>query len=380
MKLALVHMRHARTGGTERFLDHLAKRLAERGHDVTILCRSHEQAPDPRVRFRTLRPLSVGAAWRIKSFAQAVASHVARADYELVFALGRTDAHDLIRLGGGCHASFLERRSGGADARLRPKDRAILAIEERALRPDATRRVITNSAMVRDDVVRRFAFPVERIEVVYNGVDLERFHPRRHAEAGRALRASLGWSADEEVVLFLGTGYERKGLDVLLAACRPLFAQRARARLMVVGYDSARGRYEALAERLGLAERVRFLGGRRDAEVCFAAADLYALPTRYDPFANSTLEALASGLPTVTSAANGGGELITDGVEGRVLDEVEPEALAAALDAFVDVEPRRAAAAAARTLAEQHGIETKLARVEELLELTRAERALQSPR
>jgi UDP-glucose:(heptosyl)LPS alpha-1,3-glucosyltransferase len=171
------------------------------------------------------------------------------------------------------------------------------------------------------------------------------------------------------VLLFLGTGYGRKGLDRVLGALPALLRQQPRARLLVVGYDSASARYERRAKRLGLRHAVRFLGGRRDTETCYSAADLYVLPTRYDPFANTTLEALAAGLPVITSDANGAGELISSGFEGLVLPEpISADALCDALAGFLDPERAGARRDAARRLAERHSIERCMERSTKVLE------------
>jgi UDP-glucose:(heptosyl)LPS alpha-1,3-glucosyltransferase len=360
MKVALVHMRHAATGGTERYLNQIAAYLAARGHAVRIVCRSHAEPPHPDVRFVRLRPLALGGAWRLWSFAMAVDRHVRAAAYDVVFGLGKTWTHDVLRLGGGCHRTYLELAHPATRAAWQRvvdrgllKHRLALAIERRALAPGAYRRVITNSEMVRQDVMQRHGVPADRVTVIYNGVDLERFHPRRRGREGAELRRSCGLAAEDFIVLFLGTGYGRKGLDVLLDAFARL--ELPRARLLVVGHDSARRRFERHAERLGLGGRVLFLGGRRDTPACYAAADLYVLPTRYDPFASTTLEALASGLPVVTTAANGAGELIEEGVQGSVLARADDRvALGERLLSWADAERRRVASGAARALAERH--------------------------
>jgi UDP-glucose:(heptosyl)LPS alpha-1,3-glucosyltransferase len=156
-------------------------------------------------------------------------------------------------------------------------------------------------------------------------------------------------------VLFLGTGYYRKGLDRVLQAFPALLRREPRARLLVVGYDSNHASFARHAATLDIAARVCFLGGRRDAEACFAAADLYVLPTRYDPFANSTLEALAAGLPVITTAANGASEILTAGVDGTVLAaDAPPRALADALLLWSDRDLLRRGAHAARSLAERY--------------------------
>lgn len=382
MKVALVHLRHAATGGTERYLNHLASHLAEAGHDVAIVCRRHAQAPHPAVRFAVLRSPAIGASWRLWAFARDVEAHVRSEDYDVVLGLGKTWTHDVLRMGGGLHATYLAlaheetrtplERLLGLD---RLKHRLALAIERRALAPGAAARVIVNAEMVRRDLLARHALPPERVVVIQNGVDLERFHPRLRAARGEELRRALGIGAHERAILFLGTGYARKGLDVLLEAFPRVARARPEARLVVVGHDSRRARYEARARALGIAERTRFLGGRGDAEACYAAADLYALPTRYDPFANATLEALASGLPVVTTPANGGGELLSEDLgrrAGRVV-EAGPEPLAAALQELLPA--GRSPCAAARALAERHSIESKMALTTALLEAVAAERA-----
>ncbi len=362
MKLALVHMRHSGTGGTERYLNQIAAHMAARGHVVTVVCRTHEAAPHPAVRFAVVRPFAVGSAWRMWAFAQAVQRHVEDQDYDVVFGLGKTWTHDVIRLGGGCHATYLALAHPATLTRWERlthkgwlKHRLALRIERRALAPGYCARVITNSELVKRDAVARYALPPERVAVVYNGVDPERFHPRRRDEGGAALRQSCGFDGDDVVVLFLGTGYGRKGLGAVLEAFPPLLRTQPRAKLLVVGYDSAGPRFERQAHKLGLGDRVRFLGGRRDAETCFAAADVYALPTHYDPFANSTLEALATGLPVITTAANGASELLTAGVEGTVLASPhDVDKLGDALAYWSTDGRARRAAAPARALAERY--------------------------
>src|SRR5687768_9160860 len=109
MRIALVHMRHARSGGTERYLNQLAMFLAGRGDDVGIVCRSHVEPPHPAVRFHELRPMSIGGAWRMWAFARAVERWVEakRGEFDLVVGLGKTWSHDVMRLGGGVQRTYL---------------------------------------------------------------------------------------------------------------------------------------------------------------------------------------------------------------------------------------------------------------------------------
>lgn len=364
MRVALVHMRHAATGGTERYLNHLAAHLAKLGHAVTIVCRRHEAPPHPEVHFVVLRSLALGRAHRMVTFAQAIDRHVTRTDYDVVVSLGKTWTHDVIRLGGGCYQTFLDHTRQGARAgsiqRLSPgwlRHRCALALEARGLAHGAYIRVITNSTMVKRDVMAQYNVPDDLITVVPNGVDLNRFHPRHRTSGGARLRRQLGFGAHHIVLVFVGTGYQRKGLDRLLKVFPSLRRQCAAPRLMVVGYDSGLHRWQHQVERLGVAEYVRFLGGRRDPEICYGAGDLYVLPTRYDPFANATLEALASGLPVVTTTSNGGCEVLEPGVHGAVVEDTEDQdALLQALLLWSDRDRLQHGAEAARIQAERYDI------------------------
>jgi UDP-glucose:(heptosyl)LPS alpha-1,3-glucosyltransferase len=325
MKVALVHMRHAGTGGTERYMNQLSAFLAERGHDVTVICRSHEEPSHPSIRFVKLRSIAIGNAWRMWSFARDVERHVAIGSYDVVYGLGKTWTHDVFRMGGGCQESYLKLAHAATQSWLEraigpgPKPRLALKLEKKSLAPGAYRRIITNSIWVKQDVMRLHQIPEEKVSVVYNGVDLERFHPDKYRSAGSELRRQYGLPENGYVVLFLGTNYGRKGLDRVLRIFPRFTASSPGARLLVVGYDSARPRFEAMAKKHGIGDVVTFVGGTRKPEEWFSAADLYVIPTRFDPFANSTLEALATGLPVITTKTNGGGELLTEGETGSVI-------------------------------------------------------------
>jgi UDP-glucose:(heptosyl)LPS alpha-1,3-glucosyltransferase len=363
-------MRHARVGGTEQVLDKLALRLAEDGHEVTIVCRSHGEPPHPEVRFQVLRSSVIGPAWRMWAFARDVERHVAEGGYDVTLGLGKTWSHDVIRTGGGSHQTYLERarpheRRLPGDGWL--KDRVALSIERRAFAPGSYRKVIANSHMVRQDIVQRYDVPGEAIEVIYNGVDLERFRPENR-ERGLALRTSLGLTPDQLVLLFVGGGFGRKGLGRLIDALPSLVRAHPKAVLLVLGRDSGQRGYARRAAERGVSESIVFLGRRPDPEVCYGAADLYVLPTWYDSFAFSISEALASGLPVVTTNLAGASELVEPGVHGAVLPGAcGPEELGAALLEWSRPDRREAAAPAARARAEQHGIDRSMGRIEEVL-------------
>jgi len=358
LRIALVVERFEPRGGVERAAWTVAHGLAALGDEVHVFARRSAApapapgaAPAPRVHL--LAVADAWQPWRVRAFSRRAARAAPRGAFDAVHAFSRTRHQDLFRAGGGCHAAYMERaygRAGAALRRLSPRHAVLLDLERRIFR-DASQRIQCNSEMVRDEIRARYGVPAERFAVLPNGVDTERFHPRRRAAEGAALRRELAPDA-ARVWLLAGHGLRRKGLDTLL---RALAARRARGEakdeeLWVAGDDDP-GPWRALAARLRVAERVRFLGPREDLPAVYAAADALVLPTRYDAFANVCLEAAAAGLAVVTSGANGAARWL--GGAGVVVEDPEDvEGLAAALDALAAPGRRAALGEAARARAE----------------------------
>ena len=303
-------------GGVEAVAWQLARELGRRGEDITVLCREAAPQAPPGVRVRALGGPTLWQPLRVLEFSRR-ASRASRADgFEVVQAFSRTCHQDVYRAGGGSHAAYLE--SVYARPRLRawlsPRHRTLLAIEEAVFR-DGRQIILCNSRLVAGELARRYRIAAERLEVIYNGVDLERFHPRERAESGARLRAELGLGG--AIALFVGSGFARKGLDRAIAG---LAAAGVKAELVVAGSGDS-GTFRRQAEALGVGARVHFLGVRSDIASLYAAADLLVLPTRYDPFANVCLEAMAAGVPVATTTSNGAAELVHPGENGFICDE-----------------------------------------------------------
>jgi UDP-glucose:(heptosyl)LPS alpha-1,3-glucosyltransferase len=241
---------------------------------------------------------------------------------------------DIYRAGDGVHATWLERLAtvrgpaGRLGLRLNPWHRYTLAQERRMFRDPRLKAVICNSRMVRDDIAARFGLAAGRLRVIYNGVDAEAFHPRLAGEHRAAVRSRLGVADNTPVILYVGSGFERKGVAALIDALALLSGS---GELWIVGADRREERYRAQARRRGVAGRVRFLGPQRDVKPWLGAADAFALPSLYDPLPNAALEALACGLPVLASRSSGVAELIAEGGSGHVVDAGDVPAMADAL-------------------------------------------------
>src|SRR5438552_8306980 len=169
--------------------------------------------------------------------------------------------------------------------------------------------------MVKDEIVNLYGYPTNRIDIVRNGVPLEKF--RFGLELREKSREELNLKPDQIALLFAGSGWERKGL--LFAVEAAALCKERKIRLLVAGRGNAR-LYKTKRLRFWREEPVQFLGKVADMLRIYAAADIFILPTIYDPFSNACLEALACGLPVITTRSNGFSEIIEDGVHGSIVD------------------------------------------------------------
>jgi UDP-glucose:(heptosyl)LPS alpha-1,3-glucosyltransferase len=169
---------------------------------------------------------------------------------------------------------------------------------------------VAPSHRVRDELMQLYRVPSERIVVIPNGVNLMRFRPDPADRA--AMRQELGLPAEVPVLLFVGHEFDRKGLDPVLDA---MAALGGNARLLVAGAGDVE-RYSRHARTLGVQDRVRFLGPRRDVERLYRAADVFVLPTRYETFSLVCMEAMACGTPVLACAVGGIEDYLMDGVNG----------------------------------------------------------------
>lgn len=338
MKLALVRQKYTPFGGAERFVERALAALRNRGADVTIIARNWQGDAGPG--FLRCNPFYMGRTWRDAGFARCVRKIIAGGRFDLVQSHERIPGCDIYRAGDGVHATWLELRNRARGVPpwltfpLSPWHRYTLAVEAAMFRHLDLKAVICNSAMVRDDIATRFPTAASKLHVIYNGVDLDHFHPGLRNEHRTRIRAEMGIGGDVPLILFVGSGFERKGIPALLNALARM--ERRDAELLVVGRDRKERAMRELAARLKLADRVRFVGAQRDVRPYYGAADCFALPTIYDPMPNAALEALACGLPVVTSSTCGAAELIRPGVNGHVCDALAVLDLALRLDDLIE--------------------------------------------
>lgn len=184
---------------------------------------------------------------------------------------------------------------------------------------------MTNSKLTRQHILDHYEISPDKISVIYNGVDMMRFHPGIGINKKYSVRKALKILPDDITVLFVSNNFKLKQLFLILQAMA--FLKDNSFKLVAVGSDNPDA-YKRWAEKNGLGNQVFFPGMQNAIENYYAEADIFVLPTLYDAFANVCLEAMACGIPVITTETNGAAELISHGVHGYVLKRSDPRELA----------------------------------------------------
>lgn len=349
-------LRDAKRVGSERRYAELIRGLRERGDEIHLFAHRWD---DAAARGLQCHAVSAPGPPSLRPLAFALGALVARRRWrgrlDLVHSHTKSLGDDIVSPGGSAHRAYLATLrlgDGGLRGRARPWHpfhRTTLLVEALQLR--AARRIVVNSEWSRRQLAAAYPQAGPRVDVVYNGVDATHFAPAVIAALRKPTRDELGLGDREVVVLFVGAGDRRKGLHELLAAFRGLAVPSVR--LLVVGHRDRKetARVDATLDDTGLGPRVILRPFTADPRPYYAAADVFVLPTWFDPFSNATLEALACGLPVVTTSSNGVAELMTAGGAGTIVRAGDVDGLRAALGETLDSD-RRSMSEAARTLAE----------------------------
>ena len=316
LSIAFVRRGYSPTGGAEAYLKRLAHGVTAAGHDAQLI--GTDDWPDHEWPFGSITRMR---ARSVIGFANELKQIRAQLSCDVLFSLERVWSCDVYRAGDGVHRAWLLRRRKFElplkqfVRAINRKHRDLLQLEESLLASHKAARVIVGSQMVKDEIGDLYRYPAEKIDVVRNGLPLDkfRFEPERRKQA----REDLNLKAGQIALLFAGSGWERKGLIFAIQAMA--LCKSRKLRLLVAGRGNEK-LYKTRGLRFWREEPVRFLGEVTDLARVYAAADIFILPTIYDPFSNACLEALACGLPVITTRSNGFSEIIEDGVHGSIID------------------------------------------------------------
>ncbi len=362
MRVAIVqeHVAVAR-GGAETSTFEMARRLGELGLNVSIVHRLAASAPpsDPLVRFLPVPVRAVTRAGQTFQFVQGAQRLCREQRFDIVHAVTPCLCTNVYQPRGGTYAETIARSTAMCGPWLRAVKRVgrrfnirqqfLRRMEETLLRKYRGRVFVAAlSEYVRRQVLSLAGatFPPERVRVVFNGVEADAVR----GEVRPGLRSELGLEESRRVVLFVAHNFKLKGLRELLHATA---ASRSNWVVVVAGRGDSRP-YERLARGIGITQRVRFAGTSTPVAQWYAAADVLAHPTWYDPCSRVVLEALSLGLPVVTTHYNGAAEVMESGRHGVVLDEPDDIAsLAAGIETCLQHAVRTACQSDAARMSEQ---------------------------
>jgi UDP-glucose:(heptosyl)LPS alpha-1,3-glucosyltransferase len=376
VKIALVILHaDAARGGAERYTLDLAKALVRRGHDVSILASSFQKAPTAGKRVLLYAP-----GWtrtgRYDTFNMALIEAVVGDTPDVIHAMLPVVCSSIYHphagiateavVAGHLNKSGALRRAIAWIGNHTNRRRLRFATMERRILSDPkwpTPTVLCLSNLIKGVVKWHYpSLPDDKLVSLFNGIDLTKFDPALRPESRQLIRDRFSITHDEVVGLMLAQDFERKGLRQAIEALA-----KAPGLVLLVGGKPDPAKYRQLAKSLGVSDRVIFAGQVDDPVAFYQAADFFVLPTRFDPCSLVVLEALAMGLPVISTVRNGACEIMRDGVHGRVLSDADDlGALGTALLEMTDPAKRLEMSRACLALRQELSIEAHLNRLEQV--------------
>ena len=320
LRIALVANHIHFRGGMERYCAELVNALCDR-HDLHLFSCEVDDVPRDKVTVHPVRTIKKPFAALFAQFYWQTSRMIRMQDYDIVHTIGGITAQQNIVTAQYCQYAWGDaiRREPGAKEGITAYHQFMWRMtgyfEKRAFTSPQTLGISANSHRTQADLIKFYGANSEKIQVIYNGIDASRFTPT-NSRFRREIRQRYQIPETSVVVLFVGE-YRRKGLATVIRALGEL--QDPRIHLLAVGKGNLE-QYQTLAKQAGISQQVTFAGPARDIEQVFGVADMFVFQTYYEPFGMVITEAMASGLPVITSRSAGASEMISEGESGLLLD------------------------------------------------------------
>jgi len=376
MKIALNIYKYLPTkGGGEGYLANFANQLAERGHEVHIYA-SKWESDNNKIRYHTIPSIRFPKFLKDVSFVINSYKLMAKNDYDIVHVVGRALGMNVFNPHCGVEKAWLKQDLLSVQCpyfRLLKRiikffsfrQNYILWLDRKQYTGKGVFRIIAISDMIKNDIVKYHNIDPQKIDVVYNGVDLKRFNPDNKNKYRKVIRDELSLG-EEFVILYISNNFRLKGLLTLVKSLGELKKVGMDFKVLIIGRGNE-APYRKLAKKLGCIDNLLFLGHVGEIEKYYAASDLYVHPTFYDSCSLVTTESLASGLPVITTVFDGASGIMEDGKDGFIMrDPKNYMALAEKISLFFNDEFRQKASIAAREKAEKYPAEKNC---EEIIEI-----------
>lgn len=370
MDIAFIAKRYDRVGGTEVDLYHLTDLLMSFGHKVTIYCQEVKTSVPEGIVIRKVPSLGPGRTLKLWALAWLGPKMAFSGDHDIVLTFTRVLNQDIVRCGGGTHKIFLKKimeAEGPLKRFLRKTSiyhNSLLAIEKRQLKVEKGK-VLAISKIVKNELMEVYDVPDQKIEIIYDGIDLSRFDPKVIKAERQKTREEFGIPLDSKLILFLGNGFKRKGLATLLESIPLIHDEELYC--LVVGGDKTMESYKNMAKELSIRERVVFTGVQKEAARFYGAADIFILPSLQEAFGNVVLEAMASGLSVITTRVAGASEVLSKGMEAFILENPhDVKGLALLIEKWLTSTNKEELSITAREIAGDYTLEANARAIERL--------------
>ncbi|OGV49158.1 MAG: hypothetical protein A2017_08200 [Lentisphaerae bacterium GWF2_44_16] len=323
MKIALLRRVYdSDGGGAERVAANFTREFLRLGHSVTVFSEKFKAQKNASPDWNPVVPGYIPSFSKTLSFHRAVQKELKKHAFDIVYSMCRTFPADVFRVTEQLHSEWMPIGYSKL-ALLNPRHRSLLKLEKQIFTGNKVRRIVTNSELVKRQIISRYGFEEHRVSVIRNGVDRTVFYPPDGKNEKLALRKKLGISTERLVLLFVAGNFRIKGLEQSIRVISGIEKRiRDNILLMVIGGGNS-APYAKLAEDLSLSGNISFAGSRKNMRDYYAASDLLFYPSLYEPFANVCLEACASALPVLTTELNGSSELVENRKNGYLVKNAD---------------------------------------------------------
>jgi UDP-glucose:(heptosyl)LPS alpha-1,3-glucosyltransferase len=351
-KIAVVVQKYGLIGGAEKLVQEVTERIALNPHyDVHVLANQWIRQSD-RVTFHKIPIIAFPRFMKPLSFARFVERKISAMGFDLVHSHERVFHADVFSIHGLPHRTWVKQVR---KKRMNLFDQATAWIEKSLITSGDCHAFLAVSNLTKEKYVAEFGLHADMVKVIHPGVSVEKF-TNENWDTRELVRRLYGISSADTLVLFVGMNFEIKGLDVLIPAVSMAKTRNPSdsIKLLVVGKGNFR-KYGALAHRLGLKDDVIFAGVLKDkVENVYVAADIFSMPSKFDAFGLTVLEAMAASLPVIISTDVGAADLVEEGVNGFTVGREDIPALASKIAVLLNRQARNSFSIAARRTAGQH--------------------------
>lgn len=357
--LAIIRGSYRPDGGAEQIISRILKGIKEQfSMEVSLITKKWKTSESDDFTVLTCPKRGWFRHTKFLNFNEDVNKLLEINQFDLVQSHERIPGCQIYRAGDGVHLQWLSIRKQNASKLQQyiwdhsSYHKAIIHAEKTLFLHPKLQKIICNSTQIKLDILKHYPEMAEdKLEVIYNGIDLESFIYKDIDDQLKA-RADLGFQQADKLLLYVGSGFQRKGLEIAIKA----LSLSTEWKLIVVGKDKKSHYYQRLCQQLKIEDRVLFAGVQTNVKTYYAACDLLIHPALYDPAPNVVLEAMASGRGVIISDNCGNHDMIEQGVNGYICETGNIQSLVKLLDFINNKDQLVNMGKQARLTAEQYPI------------------------